>query len=262
MAAILAVIGCWFAAPADAQTCHAPSLREPTDNGFHVGVLQMFAVFSDTESGDYQGLIATLGFRHDWVEAELILPAYRLAEDGREDIGLGDVAADARVAVVRTENFSFGPELAASFPTGDADRDLGMGHVMLMPGAWARLDLERFGVLAQLAYGAALGEHDHGEHQNHEHHEAVSGATPRVNPMNTSELEHAIGLRYALDPALSVTARWFGGVPLKAAGVARQILAPGLQLAAGTLDAALEAQFPLAGDPFDFRLTVAFGSRF
>jgi hypothetical protein len=257
--ACVVAIGCWSAAPARAQTCHAPSLREPTGNGFRLGMLQVFAVFSDTESGDYQGLIAMLGYRREWLEAELALPAYRLARSGREDIGLGDVAADARFAVLRSDGFSLGPELAVSLPTGDAERELGMGHVMAMPGAWARLDLERFGVLAQLAYGYAFGAHDHAHHDHG--HAAMSSATPRVNPMNPSELQHGLGLRYALDPALSVTARWLGAVPLEAAGVARQLIAPGLQLAAGALDAAVEVQIPLAGDPFDLRLTVAIGSR-
>jgi hypothetical protein len=256
----MVVIGCWLTMPARAQTCHPPSLREPLDSGFHLGVLQLFAVFSDTESGNYQGVIPTLGWSHEWLTAELALPVYRLARSGDEDIGLGDMSADVKVAVFRTDVFSIGPELAVSLPTGDADRELGMGHVMAMPGAWARLDLGEFGVLAQLAYGVAFGDHD--EHADHEqHHVATSSPTPRVNPMNSSELEHGLGLRYALDPALSMTARWFGAVPLEAAGFARQIVAPGLQLTAGSLDAALEVQIPVAGDPFDLRLTVAIGAR-
>jgi hypothetical protein len=221
----------------------------------------MLAVFSDTESGNYQGLIATLGWSHPWVHAELVLPVYRLAQSGSEYIGPGDVAADVRVAVLRTDAFSLGPELAVSFPTGNADHELGMGHVMLMPGIWARLDLERFGMLAQLAYGAALGEHGHADHAHDHDQPAVSSPTPRVNPMNPSEIEHGLGLSYALDPALSLTARWLGAVPLEASGIARQVIAPGLALAADALDASLELQIPLAGDPFDFRLTVAIGSR-
>lgn len=257
----LVAVLCWLAAPASAQTCHPASLREPGESGFRLGVTQLFAVYSDVESGSYQGLIPTLSWSHPWVSAEVAAPLYRLAENGSEEaLGIGDVAADVRVSVYRTQAFSIGPELAFSLPTGDANRSLGMGHVMAMPGIWARLDAGPFGALAQLAYGGALGEAASSSHAHH--HAAMSGAYPRVNPMNRSELEHALGLRYALHPGLSVTARWLGAVPLEAAGVARQILAPGLQLAAAPLDAALELQFPVAGDPFDVRVTVAFGSTF
>ena len=251
---------CWLALPARAQTCHSPSLREPSESGFRLGMLQLFAVFSDVEQGSYQGLITTLGWNHPWLRAEVALPLYRLAQDGGEELGPGDVAADVRVSVLRSQAFSFGPELAFSLPTGDADASLGMGHVMAMPGMWARLEVGDFGLLAQLAYGAAFGD-SASTHTHHEHHAAASGAFPRVNPMNGSEFEHALGLSYALHSAVSLTARWVGAVPLEAAGVARQIVAPGLQLTADPLDASLELQFPVAGDPFDVRVSVAFGSR-
>ncbi|HET6335364.1 MAG TPA: hypothetical protein VFG30_19195 [Polyangiales bacterium] len=253
---------------AAAQSCHPPSLREPTETGFHVGFVAVAATFSDVEHGDYQGVIPTVSWHHPWVTADVALPWYRLERDGEEAIGLGDLSADVRVAVFRTESgaFAFGPELGVSFPTGDADKELGMGHVMAMPGAWARLEIEKLSIMAQLGWGRALADADaHAEHAGHEGHEGAAAeamhATPRVNPMNMNELEHALGLRYAVHPNLAVTGRWLGGVPLDDMGLARQLIGPGVLLTADALDAAIEALVPIAGDPFDVRISISFGAQ-
>lgn len=250
---------------ASAQSCHPTSLREPTQTGFHAGFVAVAATFSDAEHGDYQGVIPTASWHDRWVTADLALPWYRLNRDGQEAIGLGDFAADVRVAVVRTDsgNFAFGPELGASFPTGDADKELGMGHVMAMPGAWARLEVEKLSIMAQLGWGRALADAGaHAEHAGHAGHEAAAmHPTPRVNPMNMTELEHALGVRYAVDPNLALTARWLGGVPLDDMGIERQLIGPGLQLTADALDAAIELLVPVAGDPFDVRVSVSFGAQ-
>jgi hypothetical protein len=252
-------------AGADAQTCHAPSLLAPSELGFRVSVTQLFAVFDEAGMrGDYQGLIATLAFHHPRVSVELGLPAYRIEQMGSGEIGPGDVTADVRVTWLRSESGSVatGIELATSLPTGDETRDLGMGHVMLMPGVWLRASHESFSLLAQLAYGHALGDGAAAHSTAHAHGGGtpVAMAMPRVNPMNASELEHALGLSYSLHPNLSVTGRWLGAIPLEDEGTARQILAPGLQLVAGALDSALEAQVPVAGDPFEIKLLVSVGA--
>jgi hypothetical protein len=250
---------------AHAQTCHPPSLREPSETGFHVGFVGIVATFSDVEHGDYQGVIPNLSWHHPWVTAELALPWYRLEREDQEAIGLGDLTTDVRVAVYRIESgaLAFGPELAVSFPTGDADKQLGMGHVMAMPGVWARLEVEKLSIMAQLAWGRALASAEaHAEHAGHEGHESVAPlAGPRVNPMNMTEFEHALGVRYAVHPNLAVTARWLGAVPLDDTGVERQLIGPGLQLTADALDASIEALVPVAGDPFDVRFSVAFGAQ-
>lgn len=260
------VVSLFVANAAVAQSCHPPSLREPTESGFHVGFVGIASTFSDVQHGDYQGVIPTVSWHHPWVTAEVALPWYRLNRDGDESIGLGDLAADVRVAVFRTAsgNFAFGPELGVSFPTGRESKGLGMGHVMLMPGAWARLEIEKLSIIGQLGWGRALTDLDdhsaHAGHAGHAGHEAAAmAATPRVNPMNMNELEHGLGLRYALHPNLAVTARWLGGVPLDSMGIERQLIGPGLQITALPLDAAIEALVPIAGDPFDVRFAISFG---
>ena len=260
---VSAVVLALGAAPARAQSCHTPSLRAPTDGGFHVGFGYVTATFSDdAASGSYQGLIPALSWSHPVVTAELALPVYRIAQRGDEAIGLGDVVADARVAVLRTEtgSLAFGPELAFTLPSGDPDRDLGMGHVMLMPGLWLRLAWEELSILAQLSYGRALGSSD--AHAEHQHHAGAAGpvATPRVNPMNGEELGHALGIRYAASPNVGLTARWLGGVPLTDDGIERQLIGAGLEIQADPLDASVEVQVPVAGDPFDVRVAATFGA--
>jgi hypothetical protein len=261
----IALLACLFAASRGrAQTCHPPSLRdEPADSGFHVGFVSVAATFSDTEHGDYQGIIPTASWHYESLTAEVAVPWYRLQRNADEDIGLGDLTADVRVAIYRTPSrlIAFGPELAASFPTGDADKELGMGHVMLMPGVWGRLELARLSIIGQLAWGRALADTDqHAGHHMH-HGGAAPHASPRVNPMNMNELEHALGLRYAVHPNLALTARWLGAIPLEDDGFERQTIGPGLQLTADALDASIEAQVPVAGDPFDVRFMIAFGAQ-
>jgi hypothetical protein len=251
----------------EAQSCHVPSRIETSELGLRLSITQLFAEFDEAgRSGSYQGLITTVAFSHPRISVELALPIYRLEQRQSESIGPGDIASDLRVALLRNESGSLatGLELAVSFPSGDETRELGMGHVMLMPGAWLRAVVESLSVLAQLGYGHALGDDGHTAHPSAHgpsHADAIGPlASPRVNPMNGSELEHALGLSYALHPNLSVTGRWLGAVALVDEGTTRQVLAPGLQLVAGALDSALELQVPVAGDPFEIKLLVSVGS--
>lgn len=262
--AVLASASASSSARVAAQSCHATSLHEPTVGGLHLSFTQLAATFDneDGSNGDYQGAIVMLSWSHPLLFVELAVPGYRLAEESVE-IGLGDVSADVRLALLRssTDDVRAGIELAASVPTGDASRGLGMGHTMLMPGLWLRLEKDRFAVLAQAGYGAALGEGSHTSSHSHAHeHQAGSDPFPRVNPMNRSEFEHALGASFSVHPNAAVTARWQGAVALDEDGITREMVAPGLQLMADRLLASLELQLPLAGDPFDFKLLASIGS--
>jgi opacity protein-like surface antigen len=263
VAAAMLAFAASSSARVEAQSCHAPSLREPTEGGLRLSFTQLAATFEDADGsdGDYQGAIVMLSWSHPILFVELALPGYRLARD-TEELGLGDVSADARVALLRssTDEFKAGLELAVSLPTGDATRDLGMGHTMLMPGIWLRLEDGPFALLAQAGYGAALGEGSHTSSHSHAHEHAGSNPSPRVNPMNRSEFEHALGASFAVHPNVAATARWLGAVALDEDGITREVIAPGLQLTADRLDATLELQLPLAGDPFDFKLLASIGS--
>ena len=257
---VIASIALLSVAPfsAHAQSCHATSLRPTSGLTYRVALSSAFANFTTaTTRGEYQGLFVNASVSHPWFMVEAALPMYRIAQTGSHAYGFGDVAVNARGHLYRSEDGEFiaGPELAATLPTGSASDNLGMGHVMLMPGAFLAWQSQDITLLAQLAYGRAVGGG-----ASHEHH--AMGPAPIVNPMNKSELTHAFGVSYAVRPILRVTARWLGAVTVADhSGEPRQIIAPGLQLISGAFDAAIELQVPVVGEPFKTRTLLSLGAQ-
>lgn len=262
---LLVLVACFLATTthAAAQSCHATSLR-PTDEatdastlGYRVAVSSVLGTFKRADIvGEYQGLFVTGTVWHRWFTTELALPGYRIAQTGSHAYGAGDIAVDVRGNVFRSDDQSItvGPEIALTLPTGSADDGLGMGHVMLMPGGFVTWQHGPFALITQLAYGRALGSA--GAHAHH------LGPSPTVNPMNRSELTHAIGLSASVHPNLRLTGRLLGAVTLGSHdGAAREILAPGLQFIAGAFDFALEQQLPVVGDPFVSRTLLSVGAQ-
>jgi hypothetical protein len=257
-----AVLSAWGPAlAARAQSCHAPSLREHGEARFRVSLSSVYATYETPQyAGEYQGLRVLAAYMDKWIYVHASLPGYRLVRNGSTDYGLGDVGADVRVTAYRSEDgkLSLGGELAAMFPSGSAAKDLGMGHVMLMPGAWARLEQDKLSFWVQLAYGRSIGGSSH----HHHHHHEAQAAGPIVNPMNRSELEHALGVAYAVHPAVRLTGRALGAVPIAANdGQARQVLAPGLSLLFGPIDVSLELEWAVVGQPFTLRTQLGVGAQ-
>jgi len=262
---LLRTLGCvaiwiagWFAPAgrAAAQSCHSPSLRPTSGLTYRAALTTTFASFGTGDGrGEYQGLFATFSVAHPWFVADVVLPSYRIARTGSHAYGLGDLAMSARAHVYQSSDGMLlaGPELAASLPSGSAADELGMGHVMLMPGVFALFHGTQLALIAQIAYGRALiGSHAH-------HH---MDPIPLVNPMNRSELTHAIGVSAALHANLRVTGRLLGAVHVfDHAGTAREIVAPGLQLILGKFDLALELQLPVLGKPFESRSVINLGAQ-
>jgi hypothetical protein len=216
------------------------------------GVLGAFT--TPTGSGEYQGWFANASLWHDWFSADVALPFYRIAQTGSHAYGIGDLSLTARAHLYHSPDRAFlaGPELGATFPTGDDKKELGMGHVMLMPGAFMSWHQGAVSLLTQLAYGRALMP------SGHVHMDPM----PLVNPMNRSELTHAIGVSVAVQQALRVTGRLLGAVPFfDHAGSAREVVAPGLQGIMGAFDASLELQLPVVGKPFTSRTVATIGAQ-
>ncbi|MDB4986179.1 MAG: uncharacterized protein JWN04_1357 [Myxococcaceae bacterium] len=236
-----------LAQTAEAQTCHTPALRASDDASWRTSASAIFATFSNTSyTGEYQGVQAKAAFLHPRISLEVSLPYYRLERNGLSDKGIGDVATSARVAAYRSadRSLSVGPELALTLPSGNASHDLGMGHVMLMPGAWLRLQEGKLSMIAQLAYGRSATSLNTSGH----HHEAVF---PIVNPMNMQEIEHALSAGYAVHPNVGLDLRLLGAVPVHAPmGTAREVIAGGLRANAGSFDFGAEVQVPLVGAIF------------
>jgi hypothetical protein len=245
---------------AHAQTCHplAVKVEHETPLRAHVG-LQIASYQVGEERGTYQALYGAFAYQQRWFGAELMLPAYRLDREGDTAYGLGDLVLTVRGTALslREDRLRLGVEVPVSAPTGDPDRQLGMGHVMFMPALWFALSEGPFALQAQLGYGRVLGKED-----AHAHHAAVApGRSPIVNPMNREELEHALAMRLDVQRYLAVQARWFGAVPI-GEGVTRQVLGGGIAAHVAPWELLVELQVPVAGDPFVVRLVTQVGVLF
>ena len=236
-----------------AQTCH-PLAVEHAPARFRATAGLQFASYDVAgERGDYQGVYAGVAYRHRWFGLEAVLPAYRLGREGATEYGLGDVIVTARGTALslREGAISLGLELPVMAPTGSADRQLGMGHAMIMPALWFALAQEPFALRAQFGYGRVLGEIE-----DHSHHGGPGvGRTPLVNPMNQEELEHALALSLGVQRYIAVQARWFGAVPI-GDGVTRQVIGAGAIARLDPFELLVEVQVPAAGDPFVAKLVT------
>lgn len=252
-----------------AQGCHMPALREPEDSAWRASATGIFATYANASyTGEYQGVRALASYqlfapapegapRPPRLSLDVALPYYRIVRNGLTQNGLGDLSADARVVALRSadQRFSAGPELALTIPTGDATRDLGMGHVMLMPGAWLKLQQDKLVLIVQASYGRAPVSLNSKGH----HHESIF---PIVNPMNRQELEHAVAVGYAIHPQIELEARLFGAVPVASPmGTTRELVAAGAHASAGVVTVGLELQVPLVGAIFHARTLLSASAR-
>jgi hypothetical protein len=245
---------------ARAQTCHTPATID--SDGTHpyrpyVGAI-VASYGSGDDAGNYQGLYAGFVYQHRWFGGEVRLPVYWLKRDDHpRAVGVGDmvVSVSGTALRLRRDKIALGVELPLMIPTGDADRELGMGHPMLMPAAWFTLEAQPFTLRAQAGYGRLLGD-DAMDHTDHTHHGSPN-RTPIVNPMNRSEFEHALSMSLGLGRVTRVHLGWMGSVPIAdERGVVRQILAIGAAATVGPVSSSFELQRPVAGDPFTLRLVL------
>jgi hypothetical protein len=245
-----------LAGRSQAQSCHTvPSLRETSGLTYRVGLTSILGSFqSAAVSGEYQGLLLSAAVSHPWFSAEIALPGYRIAKTGSHDYGLGDLGADVRGNLYRSDDGSVivGPELGMTLPTGSSNEDLAMQHPMIAPGGFVFWQQSGWNLLAQVGYGRALA----GAHAHH------MGPMPLVSPMNRSELTHAIGASAKLHANLRATGRLLGAINVfDHNGAPREVIAPGLQLVLGAFDASVELQLPVVGKPFTSRTLLSVGAQ-
>ncbi len=246
---------------ARAQACHVAAANDEPELGFRLSARSETAGFRTTRyEGHYQGLFAGALVGNQTVSGEASLPYYRILRNGLRSNGPGDLglAARARFVELDGKRAAGGLFLSLTVPTGDPERDLGMGHVMLMPGVWGHARFDRLSLSAELAYGSAIGAQG-GEH--HAHH--ADGESPIVNPMGRSELEPLLAGSLELIAAFSLHGGAFGGFPLDAGeGTSRAVAFLGVEAARGAFGARLQGQMPFVGDPFTSKLALELSVRF
>jgi hypothetical protein len=239
------------------QACHFTDLRVGApERPWRLSLNAIFASYRNrVYAGEYQGALVAASYRHPWVAAEASFGGYRIVRNGLREYGASDVSLDVRGTVARFSELSLGLELAATLPTGDPGRGLGMGHVMLMPGAFFQLEGQRLSLLVQVAYGRALitgAEHVHS-----------SPTGPLVNPMNRSEIEHAATLAYVFRSPLFAATRLSGAVPVGAlGGAAREALGIAFGASLDHFQTSAELQLPLVGTPFTSRFLLSAAGTF
>src|SRR5262245_49017714 len=147
------------AAHASAQHCQPPS--EPRGELFRATLRAEAAHFeSDPAPGFYEGLSLRIAFELGRLRASVGLPYYRLFEVDGVSNGFGDLDTKLELSLLAEDDWSLGPALFASFPTGSEEKRLGMGHVMFGPSAWVALHGERAFVSGELGYEQALAVED------------------------------------------------------------------------------------------------------
>jgi len=255
------IAGLLGAGSAYADHCQPPGPLPPGEVGLRVAATVEAAHYDyGGDRGNYQGTSLGLGYERSAFRVQLSLPAYRLTRNDDTFYGLGDATADGRFTLLRTadDSVSAGLGLTAMAPTGSAARDLGMGHVMLMPAVWGLAEKGGAFVQLQLAFARALSR-DAPEHAHH----AEPRLHPIVRPMNTSELVASASAGYPVHELLRVQAGLYTALPVDTPdGESRAVASAGVDFIPGTFDLALEAQAPVVGDPFTLKGVATAGARF
>jgi len=226
--------------------------------------LEHASYWNETYAGTYEGLWLSASYasreargpRWD-VAAEL--PFYHLVRNGQDQVGPGDPFLRGRLTFWRRsgslrpeEGVALGAALGLSLPLGDADADLGMGHVMIHPGLWLRTTAELLRSEWTLSYGRVLGS---GEHAH--------GTGPLVSPMNESEATLGGALSLRIMRPLDLVASGMMALPVAAeGGEARGTVSLGMRLLLRAVDVSVGLALPALGDPFEQKLEVGVAHSF
>ncbi|MBV8759719.1 MAG: hypothetical protein JO257_20690 [Deltaproteobacteria bacterium] len=232
--------------------------HDDSSSGFTAGVSLLAASFSPSQAdnmfygGNYEGVAGGLQWATDRYSVGASGSYYRLARNGDEQYGVGDLSANAQVALVHQTDLHAGVLAAVSVPTGNENLGLGMGHIMVMPAAYVAARAGTIALTGSFGYSRALASGGH-----------VHGMMPLVEPMNMSELTWSVGGDVPITTGVRGGARFTGGVPIGAmAGTDRVIGAARIAWGSARVDTAVELQAGLVGDPFTIRGVVSTALRF
>lgn len=203
--------------------------------------------------GDYQGISPAAHWTSMRLAASIVAPLYRITKNGATDYGPGDVMAHGQLVLLGAHARAAGVALAVSVPTGSERERLGMGHVMVMPAAWASYGVGEAVFAGSVGYGRAIGAG--GEHADH-------GGGPLVDPMNFSELTWSATGDLRLARTLSAGVKLGGAVALGEAGTDRVSGGARVTWGTGRVQTTAELQGGFVGAPFEVRGVLASLVRF
>jgi len=236
-----------------ARAQHCAPVAVPTSAARRSASLSVVAATYRTEqyAGSWQGVRPELGASQAGFSGRVWLPAYRLNRNGLEVAGLGDAGVEIRAIAwsAKEPSFALGPVVALTLPTGSAQHDLGMGHVMAMGGVFDSFNWKAWRLGTSVSLARALIRNGSGAPTHHHH-----GAGPIVEPMNQSEIggEVLLGVEFSKHATVETTlsVAW----PLAISGGERRgAFGFGPVFSIGSLGLRGKIEAPLVGDAFRLR---------
>lgn len=259
LAFLIAALGFSVATPFVAMAQHCRPMAPQAESSAIEASLRAEAATYRTArfEGSYEGLFLAAGFRGPLIGLRLQLPRYRIVRNGLPRHGFGDLLGEAQVRLYELQepSLQLGLALAFTAPTGDWKADLGMGHAMWMPSTWAEVTASGFLFQAKLTYAGAF-EKD-GAHEGH-----ARAPGPIVAPMNASELNALLSGSAQVVDEIYLRLGAFSGIALNEDGASRMTALFATDFVFEHLRFSVEAELPLLGDPFLFKLASEAGVRF
>jgi hypothetical protein len=245
------IIACLALASGTAFAQHHHEMEPAADadrNAFGAGVALVAASFETQEyGGNYQGILPSVRWSRPRYGAAVTAGLYRLAENGAEVYGLGDLTVHGQATLVGDRRTSAGVIAGVTAPIGNDQRGMGMGHTMVMPALYGATMISFVEVVATAGYSRAIGADSHHDH----------GPWPLVEPMLMSEISWSGGGDVRVTPDFRAGGRLSGGIPVGGPGSTRVVGALRASWRTGRVESSAELQGGLAGDPFTVRGVVS-----
>ena len=218
-------------------------------------------VVRDGASSSYQGVAPSLSVTAGALTVSIRVPMYRLTQSTGTQLGLGDVAVEAWLALWKKHRITFGIGLPVGLPSGNASQGLGMGNVMVMPTAYTTWHGDVVDASASVSYNAVLGMM--GMSMNSDSSNTMpADLGSLVNPMTMSELGASTRIGLHVAPSLRLVTEAALAVPLVARAEDRVVVGGGFDVVVGRVDVTAMFDAGVAGDPFGLRGVVELGARF
>lgn len=254
-----------------AQSCHGATVRTAESSPHPTLSLQGSVVHSEYRlgilSGNYQGLGLRMHLIWDRLDLLASIHAYRLNKahqdfpsDVEEIWGTGDLFVSAKAVILRSQDHS-GWQLSTGIhlmlPTGTARDGISMGHAMMGPETLLSFGEEHFSFAWGFIYLQMFSNN------GHLHGTSTLGQWPLVDPHLGSELGGSFAAMWHPLDWMTLRAVTYGASPLHADGNGRWIVSPSILFHPSShTQISLDAEFPVLGNPYTYRVVLGLETRF